>query len=86
MAYIRKTGVSIFLDIPIPVLAQRIRLHAKDDRPLLSNVEDLEAELQAKYTHRLAYYAQADLRIGKLISAPELIHLLSGHVGPASGN
>ena len=84
MTYIRKTGLSVFLDIPISSIAQRIRLHAKDDRPLLSHVQDLEAELKLKYTHRLAYYAQADLRISTPISATELLHLLTDDFEPNS--
>lgn len=86
MAYIRKTGISIFLDVPVAAIAERIRLHDKDDRPLLSKVDDLEAELQLKYTNRQTYYTQADLRVGDSISAPELVQLLYERFGPKSAD
>ena len=63
MDVIQRTGISVFLDVPVESLAKRIRQHALDDRPLLSNIQDLEAELSRKYEQRLPYYSKATLRI-----------------------
>lgn len=63
MDFILESGVSIFLDVPVEELAQRIRSHAKDDRPLLSGLADLEAELRDKLKERIRFYSRADLTL-----------------------
>jgi shikimate kinase len=63
MDFIKKTGISLFLDVPPAVLADRILKHGKDDRPLLSGVTELEKELEARLRVRLPYYQRADFTI-----------------------
>jgi shikimate kinase len=63
MDFIKKSGISIFLDVHHAELARRIQNHGKDDRPLLSGASSLEAELEKKYQQRLPYYSQADFTI-----------------------
>lgn len=64
MAYINATGVSIFLDVPVETLVQRMVAHAIDDRPLYkANDPDLVASLRQRYEARLPFYSQAHITI-----------------------
>lgn len=64
MDYINATGVSIFLDVPVPVLARRIMAHTHEDRPLNNASDpDLLATLQKRYEDRRPVYAQANIII-----------------------
>jgi shikimate kinase len=76
MAFIRKQGISVFLDVPPALLARRIQHHGQDDRPLLSGVTALEQELTQKYQARLPYYSQADLRISGETDLGTLLELV----------
>ncbi len=60
MDFIKKSGISIFLDVHPSKLARRIQHHGKDDRPLLSGAASLEKELEQKYHQRLPFYSRAD--------------------------
>ncbi len=63
MDYIRRNGLSLFLDVPPSILAERIRRYNVNDRPLLAQARSLEEELEKKYRERLPFYLQADLTI-----------------------
>ncbi|MPR36867.1 shikimate kinase [Salmonirosea aquatica] len=63
MAFIKATGISVFLNIPPAELAHRILQHGKDDRPLLSGVTQLEHELEERLRFRLPFYTQADFTV-----------------------
>lgn len=76
MDFIKKAGLSIFLDVPAAELAGRIRAHARDDRPLLSGVSDLEADLEARLNARRAFYERADLTIHAGTDIASLLQLL----------
>ncbi|MEZ0485299.1 shikimate kinase [Fibrella aquatica] len=70
MAYIKATGVSVFLDVAPEELAQRMIAHARQfpsdapERPLF-NAEDKELldNLRQKHDHRLPIYQQANITI-----------------------
>jgi shikimate kinase len=70
MAYIKATGVSVFLNVSPEVLAQRMITHAQQfptdppERPLF-NADDrsLIETLRQKYDHRLPTYQQADITV-----------------------
>ncbi|CAG4998762.1 Shikimate kinase [Dyadobacter sp. CECT 9275] len=73
MEFIKKLGISIFLDVPAHSLAKRIENHGKDDRPILSGAQSLAETLQNKIDERRPYYAQADFSLhGEL----DVTHLL----------
>ena len=74
MAYINKTGVSIFLDVPVNILMQRILSHAHDDRPL-NNPSDPELSviLQKRYETRLPIYSQATVIVSGETTADEVL-------------
>ena len=62
MTYINATGVSIFLDVPVPVLLRRMLNHNAYDRPLYQpNDPQLAEALHQKYDVRLPFYQQADI-------------------------
>ena len=74
MDYINSVGVSIFLDVPVPVLARRIMAHAHEDRPL-NNASDPEllATLQKRYEDRHPIYAQANIIISGETTEDEVL-------------
>ena len=56
MDYINTTGISVFLDVPVAVLVQRMVAHAIDDRPLYNaNDPELLRSLEQRYQSRLPY-------------------------------
>lgn len=62
--YINASGISVFLDVPVNILVQRILAHGADDRPLNNPTDpDLFATLQQRYTSRLPIYKQAHIII-----------------------
>ncbi len=63
MTIIKSLGTSFYLDIPAHALAKRISYHGRDDRPILSGAESIEALLQTKITEREFFYQQADYQI-----------------------
>jgi len=81
MDYIGQAGISVFVDVPVSELASRIRAHAKDDRPLLSGLSDLEAELSRKREDRIKFYSRADLTISPDMQIHQIIQLLQGFLG-----
>ncbi|HPM31853.1 MAG TPA: shikimate kinase [Chryseolinea sp.] len=74
---INQSGMSIFLDVSIDVLLNR--LHSKTDRPLLNsiNAEEKDKKLKAIRTSRLICYRKAHLTVtdptlAKLMEAIQL--------------
>ena len=64
MDYINATGISVFLDAPVPVLVRRILAHAQEDRPLNKPSDpDLLTTLEQRYETRLPFYTQAHIHI-----------------------
>lgn len=61
--FIKANGLSIFLDVPLPVLVERLLRSRKDDRPLYRQKDpaELKATLETTYANRLPIYRQADL-------------------------
>lgn len=74
MAYIKVTGISVFLDVPVPVLARRIQSHAHDDRPLNNATDpDLLETLRKRYETRLPFYRQATIIISGETTEDEVL-------------
>lgn len=64
MTYIKATGVSVFLDVPVETLYQRMLTHATADRPLYNHTDPaLLDNLRQRYEVRLPFYRQADITI-----------------------
>ncbi|SFF05093.1 shikimate kinase [Thermoflexibacter ruber] len=78
MQIIKNNGFSIFLDVPLEVLAQRVSKEV-NTRPLL-NTENKEVidQLTEKYNHRLPFYRQAELTItGANLSVQDILQWLT---------
>ena len=74
---INKTGLSIFLDVPVSQLLAR--LAKKTDRPLLSasDKQEMEEKLTALRSRRLSIYQQAHITLENpdLSKLKQIIHL-----------
>jgi shikimate kinase len=74
MTYIKATGISVFLDIPPEVLAQRMIAHAIQDRPMFNHHDpELAPKLRHRYELRLPFYTQADIIVHGLTNEQELL-------------
>ncbi|GAB2539731.1 shikimate kinase [Spirosoma aerophilum] len=74
MSYINATGVSVFLDVPVDVLVQRITAHAQEDRPLNNPTDpELAAVLKARHESRLPIYSQAQVIVSGETSEDEIL-------------
>jgi len=77
MDFILRSGISIYLEVPVDELARRIQAHNQDDRPLLSGITSLEAELARKLESRKKFYTRAHLTVRPETSPDELLSLIS---------
>jgi shikimate kinase len=79
--HMNKKGISIFIDVPLEALAQRLSLqHNRNSRPMLAGKSDEEilAFLKQKYAEREPYYAQATYRLqGTNIQPGDLLNILN---------
>ena len=64
MAIINIRSKSIFIDLPVKMLAYRLK-NAKSKRPLINNKSDIElnAFIETLRSERSQYYNQADLKV-----------------------
>lgn len=77
MGYINATGVSVFLDVPVEVLHNRMLTHAQHDRPLYSHEDpELLKSLQQRYQARLPYYSQAHIIVTGETSEEDVLRRL----------
>jgi shikimate kinase len=83
MAYIRDTGVSIFLDVPPEVILARMTAHAHEhpaevnERPLFrAHDEALLGTLRQKHHDRLPFYQQADITIRGNATTEDILNRL----------
>ena len=78
LAFIKTYGLSIFLDVPPTVLAQRMLYTRKDDRPLYRKTSPAEllATLETTYEKRLPFYRQADVTVSGETTVDQLLETL----------
>ncbi len=82
MAYIKQNGMSVFLNVPVEMIYDRIRRHTANDRPLLDKQNtDLLQTLKDKHAERLQFYSQADITIDGEINVHELLEILKPFIG-----
>lgn len=78
MAYIKQTGISVFLDVPSQELAGRMIRHNADDRPLFHPTDpELLATLQQKYDNRRRFYQQADVIMQYPFDAEDMLERIA---------
>lgn len=61
----KQAGITIFLNMPMAHIVQRMSSKGKAKRPLISglNQESLEEEFITRFAYRMAYYQQAHYQI-----------------------
>lgn len=81
MKIINENGISIFLNVPPPVIADRLWVHENQNRPLIQGKtkEQLLEFLVLKLKERLAFYRQSKIELeGSEINAKEIVNRLRG--------
>ncbi len=82
MTYIKQNGISVFLNVPIEIIYDRIKRHSANDRPLLDKQKsDVLQTLKDKHAERLQFYSQADVTIDGEITVHELLEILKPFIG-----
>ena len=82
MNLIRQSGLSIFLDVAVEVLAARLQESADGTRPLLANLNtDLQTYLTTTLEKRSKYYRMADYTSGEDEEIADLIARIEIHPG-----
>ena len=79
MEYMNRQGITIFLDVPIATIVQRMQGAQVIDRPLLQELDQSQMvqEYTAKFEKRLPVYRQAHVTIDQNTTPEELVALLS---------
>lgn len=78
MEVMNQTGVTIYLDVPISTIIQRMQGKQIANRPLLRgmDIEALEQEFDAKFAHRLPVYQQAQYTLRHPIDVAHTVQLI----------
>jgi len=77
MAYIKTAGTSIFLDVPVEELVNRMQQHGQNDRPLFNHQDPALLEsLRQRYQDRRPFYEQADLTVAGEVESTHLLNQL----------
>lgn len=84
MDLIKSNGISIFLDVPVEAIAERMMAKAKrlSKRPLIKSesLDDLIEELQLKLNQRKDFYNRADIVVkGAGLTYDDVIPLIEKH-------
>ena len=79
LAVMKQAGTTLFLDVPVSVIVQRMHGDQITDRPLLRSLDQdrLVEEYTARFEKRLPVYRQAHLTIDENASVEEAIALLN---------
>jgi len=81
MKWMNKQGITIWLDEPVSILAERL-IKEKAHRPLIKDLdnEELEAFLAKKRDERVEFYSQAAYRLsGDELTESALVKLIKEH-------
>jgi shikimate kinase len=79
MAYMKRHGTIVFLDVPVATIVQRLQGAQITDRPLLQGLDQsqLVQEYTTKFKKRLPVYQQAHITIDQDTTLDELVAMLS---------
>jgi len=80
MDYMNEHGTTIFLDVPLEIIAERLSLQGTGDRPLLKNKtsRELLGQLYEHFEQRKPYYLKARIHLeGGEITLEHIINELS---------
>ena len=78
MDFIKKTGTSIFLNVPVSIIAKRLKGSELEQRPILQNssTENVETMLITLLDKRLKFYSEADFTLSGEVSESDILELL----------
>ena len=78
MDQMNQSGTTLYLEVPVPVIVQRMQGNQITDRPLLQELSQnqLVEEYTAKFEKRLPVYQQAHITINQDTSVDEVVTLL----------
>ena len=81
ISFINEHGLSIYLNVPVSVIAGRLLKKGIDDRPLLKEKKEvLERELYLKLNERRKFYEQAKIQVkGENISVEMVLEKISNY-------
>jgi shikimate kinase len=87
MTVLNQSGLTFWLDVPVPVLAARLRAPEQASRPLLATASgEIEQWLVETLTARTRFYEQARLRCpAAACTVPEIVAQLAANGFPARG-
>ncbi|CAM4363828.1 shikimate kinase [Cytophagaceae bacterium 50C-KIRBA] len=83
MDYMKKHGISIFLNVELNDLAKRLYKAQGNNRPLLDKSQSEEAviaTIKKTFEERLPFYKQADIQVDGEISVNQLLWLIESYV------
>ncbi|RXK47113.1 shikimate kinase [Aquirufa rosea] len=83
MDYMKKNGISIFLNVELDDLAKRLYKAQGNNRPLLDKSQSEEAviaTIKKTFEERLPFYKQADIQVDGEISVNQLLWLIESYV------
>jgi shikimate kinase len=78
MALLNDAGPTLWLDVPVAVLAARLPPSEVAKRPLIAAAGGAEAWLRETLAHRMVFYTQARLRCGAACTLPAVVAQLAG--------
>ena len=78
MALLNRVGPTLWLDVPVEVLAARLPPEEVAKRPLLAAAGGAEAWLRETLAARLKFYSQARLRCSAACTLPGVVAQLAG--------
>ena len=79
LSLMKLSGLTIFLDVPVRVIADRLRQTALENRPLFARTssEELEGHLELLRSKRISYYHLADHTVeGSEIGISTLLQII----------
>ncbi|MBS1544145.1 MAG: AAA family ATPase [Bacteroidetes bacterium] len=79
LSLMKLSGLTIFLDVPVQVIADRLRQTALEDRPLFArtSTEELESHLESLRSKRISFYHLAHHTVeGSEISISTLLQVI----------
>lgn len=83
MDYMKKHGISVFLNVELNDLAKRLYKAQGNNRPLLDKSQSEEAviaTIKKTFEERLPFYKQADIQVDGEISVNQLLWLIESYV------
>ena len=80
MQVMDQVGITLYLDIPMAVIVQRMQGAQVTNRPLLQGMDTkaLEEEFKAKFAHRIPVYQQAQYTLCHPIDVAHTVQLIQG--------